>query len=92
MRRFLIHEFARFRRALVAAGGDQIDQREDKHPDEIDKVPLQAADFDVVSVVFPATESNGHKGEVDDADCYVRHVQTRETEETRAENRRSPGI
>ena len=37
---------------LVHLDRQQIDQRENKHPDQIHKVPVQTANFDMLSTVF----------------------------------------
>src|SRR5580700_8272993 len=65
----------------------QINQREHKHPDQVDKVPVEAVDFDVLCGKLAAPVPHGHDSQVDHADHHVGHVQSGDAEEHGAEER-----
>src|SRR5580693_3369069 len=70
---------------LFRVDTQQINQRENKHPDEIDEVPVKAAHFDVVGGPLALAVSRANNCEISDADCDVQHVQPGEAEECPAE-------
>src|ERR1022692_4059500 len=45
---------------LVHACGHQIDQRENKHPDQVHEVPIQSRDFHVVRIVIFGFQNQDH--------------------------------
>src|ERR1043166_4725262 len=55
--------------------GHQINQRKHKHPDQVDKVPVQSVDFHVLGGIFPAAISDGHDRQIDHTDEHVGHMQ-----------------
>src|SRR5687767_10307537 len=58
-----------------------VDQRENKHPDEVDEVPVQAADFDVF--MFEFFDAGRYDREINHTSCNVKHVQAGNREERR---------
>src|SRR5690349_2580727 len=78
------------RNAFSDLGGHQVDQREDEHPDQVDEVPVEAADFHVLGFELAAPDSNRNDTEVDEADDHVGHVEAGQREEGSAEQRHSP--
>ena len=57
----------------------QINHRENKHPNQIDKVPVQAADLDVF--VFQFLDSSRDYKQVNAAREHVEHVHARDAKE-----------
>ena len=52
VRVFLIFLWVLRKSGRIVHGLEQIEERKDKNPDQIDKVPEQAGDFDAISQVF----------------------------------------
>ena len=65
--------------------GKQIDKGKDKHPDQVNKVPVKATHFDVFSAKTAPRNPKGHGGQVEDASCDVEHVDSRQAKESGAE-------
>ena len=61
----------------------QVDHREDEHPNQIDEVPVQAADLDVFMVKLVNPSGDYHQ--VQASGKNVEHMQARNTKERRAE-------
>src|SRR5215469_17672506 len=70
----------------------QIDQRENEHPDQIDEVPVQAADLDVLRLELTSEHRLADDTQVNHAEYDVRHMQSRERKERAAELRDSPWV
>ena len=62
--------------------GHDIDQREYKHPDEIHKVPVKAADFNIF--VAHLLDARAHHKQIDETSGNVEHVQSGNCKEGRA--------
>src|SRR5829696_6175983 len=63
-----------------------VNQRENKHPDEVDEVPVQSADLYIFMFQFVDTRCDYQQ--VDRARRYVKHVQPSDREERCAKQRR----
>ena len=63
-----------------------VDQWEHKHPDEIDKVPVQTANLDIL--MLELFHSGSYYTQVDGAGRNVKHMQTGDREKRCAEQRR----
>src|ERR1039458_6129466 len=70
----------------------EVEQGHDKHPDDIDEVPVEGPDFDVLGGVTSGFVSQPDDGESDDATDNVQHVQSGDGKEGGAKHGRSPGI
>src|SRR5512134_1810620 len=70
--------------SLSGLDRQQVDQRKDEHPDEIDEMPVEAADLDVLARRAPPQRDYR---QVDHARQDVKHVQAGDPEEGRAEER-----
>ena len=70
----------------------QVNQREHKHPNQVNEVPVQAVDFDIFGGKLSAAVANRDDPQVNDADHYVCHVQTGDSEEYGAKQWRTLGI
>src|ERR1700720_296219 len=72
----------------VVHGLEQIEKREDKNPDKIDKVPEQSADFDAVGQMLRIAlikffaDWQPHVNKNEDASEHVRPVQSGDDEVT----------
>ena len=64
----------------------QVDQREDEHPDQINEVPVKTADLHIL--VPHTVNTQRDPRQIDYAREDVEHVQSRDCEEGRAEERR----
>src|SRR4051812_14813261 len=76
---------------MCAASRDEVDDREDHDPDDIDEVPVQTGDLDLLGVLDPDAVLHRHppqREEPDDPDGHVRAVEAGEHEEARAEHAR----
>ena len=62
---------------------EQIDHREDEHPNQIYKVPVQPADLDVLMIQFIDAASYYHQVQASGKD--VEHMQAGNTKERRTE-------
>ena len=62
-----------------------VNQRENKHPDEVDEVPVKSADLDVF--VLQLIDSRSNYRQVNRARSDVEHVQSGNGEEGRAKER-----
>src|ERR1700722_15475018 len=67
--------------------GHQIDHRKNEHPDQVHKVPVQAADLNVVGIELTPAIACGNDKHVDDADGDVRHVHAGNAKKGRSEQR-----
>src|SRR5580700_8032064 len=72
--------------------GHQIDQREYEHPDQVDKMPVEAGYLDVFILKFAASHREGHDAEVNHSDDHVRHVKAGDPEESGPEQRLAPFV
>src|SRR5947199_4411525 len=79
-------------RLLSNFGGHQVNQRENEHPDQIDKVPVQTGHFHILGFELPAHHGLRDDRQVNQADGYVRHVQPGERKESAAKQWHAPGI
>src|SRR5262245_39585292 len=67
---------------VVHVNRHDVDQRENKHPDEVNEVPVQAANLHVF--VFQLLYATRDDEEVNQAGRDVKHVQASDREERRA--------
>src|SRR5215468_8537580 len=72
--------------------GHQIDQGEYEHPDQVDEVPVEAGHLDVFVLELAAGDGDRNDREIDHADGHVCHMQARDAEEGRAEQRHAPFV
>src|SRR6476661_1920886 len=63
--------------------GHDVYQREHKHPDEVDEVPVQATDLDIFVLQF--VDARRDYAQIDGARSNVEHVQTGDGKKCRAE-------
>src|SRR5579872_3132344 len=77
---------------LLNLGRHQIHQRENEHPNQIDEVPIEAADLNILILELTAPHGEGDDAQVNDADDDVRHVQTGEGKKRAAEQRYAPFV
>src|SRR5262249_22436457 len=70
----------------------QVEQSKNKHPDQVDKVPVEAGELDTLRPRAPQGRSQGQDDEDDQAGEHVRAVESRDEEEVGAEVRHAPGI
>src|SRR2546427_4291847 len=73
---------------VASAHVQQVDQRKDEHPHQIDEMPVQAGRFDVAGVEPPAPEAEGDDADDDDTGDHVQQVQPGNAEERGAEQDR----
>ena len=67
-----------------------VNQREHKHPDQIDKVPVEAADLDVFVLHF--LDPRGNDSQINNSGGDVKHVQAGDGEEGGAKQRRRQSV
>src|SRR6185295_8896023 len=79
-------------RSSPQVNGHQVDHGEHEHPDKVNEVPVQAADFHVVRRELAPGNTHSDYQQVDHHDGYVEHVQPGGAEERRAEQRHALGI
>src|SRR5450755_3885635 len=77
---------------LLRIHAQQINHGENKHPDEVNEVPVEAAHFHVLGCVLPFSKTPSDDGEVRDADGDVDHVKSGEAKKCAAKQRDAPGI
>src|SRR6185369_13390250 len=77
-----------FCKHVVIINGQQIDQRKDEHPHQVDKVPVEPADF---HVFFHLLDSRHHDAQIADAGQDVKHVKAGDAEECRTKQRGRTG-
>src|SRR6266511_5914689 len=65
---------------------EDVNQRENKHPDQVNKVPVETADFNVFVIYF--LHPNRHHAKVENAGGDVEHVQAGNGKESGAKQRR----
>ena len=75
---FLINQF-------LVSQIQEINQRHHEHPNQIDEVPIESGDFEVVRVVAAALVAQADGDESDHAAGDVQQVQAGDAEEQRAE-------
>src|ERR1051325_7558090 len=76
----------------VRGNRHQVDQGEHEHPHQVNKVPVQAADFDIFVFELAARDALADDPQVNYAADHVGHVQPGDGEEGAAEKRDAPGI
>src|SRR5579863_8002682 len=77
---------------IMSRLSDQVDEREDRDPDDIDEVPIQGHDVDVQGVLGaePALEiDRQHREQPDDAGRHVRAVEAGQRKEGRSKQVRA---
>src|SRR5438132_6146921 len=72
-------------------GGHEIDQGENEHPHQVDKVPVEPGDFHILGLEFAAHHSLADDRKVNQPDDHVGHMQAGERKECAAEQRYAPG-
>src|SRR5208282_4633862 len=72
-----------------STGVHQIHQWKNEHPDQIDKVPVQARGFNVTGIVASLVVAPRDNQECNDAANDVGQMEPRDAEEARAELRRA---
>src|SRR5216684_6841027 len=74
----------------------QIEEREDKHPDEIDEMPVKPGDFHgrvaALAIIKSGPDSAGNDAQIDHAGRHVQAVKARDHEKRRTELRSAHGI
>src|SRR5271155_1670014 len=94
VRKFGVSVLAHYERLslLLRIHAQQINHGENKHPDEVNEVPIQATHFHVLGCVFSFSKTPSDDGEIRDTDCYVEHVEAGKAEKSAAKQRSAPGI
>src|SRR5438045_6297476 len=80
------------RASLHEVAADQVQQREEEDPHDIDEVPVQSCDFNrcvVIAIELPAPGHDAYDGHDSEADDHVQRVQTGHAEVQRIEDLRS---
>src|SRR5580692_11872131 len=70
----------------------QVDQRYNKHPDQIHKVPVKARDFKIVGIVTTSLVAQSNHYQRNDAAGHMEQVQARDAEESGTKQPGSPRI
>src|SRR5207302_10721195 len=65
---------ARCRRYISACNVEQVDHGDNEHPDQVDEMPVQGPDFDVVGLVTAAFVAESHDRQGDHAADHVSQV------------------
>src|ERR1700746_261748 len=75
-----------------ACNVEEVDHGDDEHPDQVDEVPVQGPDFDVVGLVTAPFVAESHDRKGDHATDHVSQVQAGDCEEGRPKQGRPPGV
>src|SRR5271154_1243114 len=79
------HSLAPFPGESAKSRRDQINQWKNEHPYEIDEMPIKSANLDIIRAEFLPPKANRNYCQINHSQSDVRHVQTGEAEEGRAE-------
>src|SRR5215469_18575576 len=71
---------------------EKVDHRDNEHPNQVDEVPVQRPDFDVVGVIAAAFVAERDNAKGDKAADHVRQMKARDREEGGAKHGRAPGV
>src|SRR5579864_5397602 len=75
-----------------ACNVEQVDHGDDEHPYQVDEVPVQGPDFEVVGLVTAAFVAERNDAQGDHASDYVSQMKAGNCEERRAKQGRPPGV